>query len=222
MYVTRPRLPARRGTSAPCGCPTALAPRTGGISAGRLSAEPIEGARELPGGWVLPGLVDAHAHLTLDFAGVDSIEHGPLLDADLLEQVARQGSAWTPTLWTVVGVTERLAAAPGPLGGIAREVLARLRAMIPLAADLGVPVLAGGDEAPHGALVQEVARLRQFGLTPADAIAAASTSARAYLGLPTLAPGAPADLVTFAADPRSDLRALARPAAVVFDGRRIV
>jgi imidazolonepropionase-like amidohydrolase len=30
------------------------------IADGRLSAKPVDGARELPGGWVAPGLVDAH------------------------------------------------------------------------------------------------------------------------------------------------------------------
>ena len=101
-------------------------------------------------------------------------------------------------------------------------MLAQLREIIPLAVQLGVPVLAGTDEAPHGAIAREVARLRQFGLTPAAAIAAVSTGARAYLGLPALAPGAPADLVTFAADPRTDPEALAKQAAVVRAGRRIV
>src|SRR3954449_6113157 len=36
---------------------------------GILHDEPVPGAIDLPGGWVLPGLVDAHAHLTLDFNG---------------------------------------------------------------------------------------------------------------------------------------------------------
>src|SRR5215213_9903702 len=31
---------------------------------GRVQAQPADGARDLPGCWVAPGLVDAHAHLT--------------------------------------------------------------------------------------------------------------------------------------------------------------
>jgi imidazolonepropionase-like amidohydrolase len=95
-----------------------------------------------------------------------------------------------------------------------------LRELVPLAVQLGVAVLAGSDEAPHGALLREVARLHEFGLTMRAAIAAASTTPRAYLGLPGLVAGAPADVVTFASDPREHLDVLARPAAIVFDGRR--
>jgi imidazolonepropionase-like amidohydrolase len=153
-------------------------------------------------------------------AGVDSIEHGPLLDAELLEQLADRGGAWTPTLWTVVGAIEPLAESQLPIAGFVREVLARLRELIPLAAQLGVHVLAGSDEAPHGALTREVARLHEFGLSARAAIAAASVTPRAYLGLPGLVSGAPADVVTFASDPRERLEVMARPAAIVFDGRR--
>jgi imidazolonepropionase-like amidohydrolase len=154
-------------------------------------------------------------------AGVDSIEHGPLIDVDLLEQLAQRGGAWTPTLWTVVGAIEPLATSQLPIAGFVREVLARLRELVPLAVQLGVAVLAGSDEAPHGALLREVARLHEFGLTMRAAIAAASTTPRAYLGLPSLEAGAPADVVTFASDPREHLAVLARPAAIVFDGRRV-
>jgi hypothetical protein len=34
---------------------------------GILHEQPMPGAPELPGGWVIPGLVDAHAHLSMDF-----------------------------------------------------------------------------------------------------------------------------------------------------------
>src|SRR5205809_7627492 len=42
-----------------------------GVVGGRLTFAPPAGAEELapPGGYVLAGLVDAHAHLTLDLAG---------------------------------------------------------------------------------------------------------------------------------------------------------
>jgi imidazolonepropionase-like amidohydrolase len=41
------------------------------------------------------------------------------------------------------------------------------------------------------------------------------------LGLPGLEPGAPADLVTYAADPRGDLAELSRPAAILHGGLRL-
>jgi imidazolonepropionase-like amidohydrolase len=155
-------------------------------------------------------------------AGIDSIEHGPLVDAELLAEMAGRGTAWTPTLTTVAGSLDQIAATNTPVGRGAREALARLGKALPLAAQLGVPILAGTDEAPAGALAREIAQLRRFGLSPAAALAAASTGARAYLGLPALVAGAPADLVTFASDPRRDPETLARPAAVVRGGARII
>jgi imidazolonepropionase-like amidohydrolase len=65
-----------------------------------------------------------------------------------------------------------------------------------------------------------VALLQRCGLSPVDALAAASTAARRYLGLPGLEDGAPADLVCYAADPRDDPEVLGSPSAVLVGGRR--
>ncbi len=59
------------------------------------------------------------------------------------------------------------------------------------------------------------------GVSPHQALAAASWTARAYLGLPGLVDGAPADAVVFDADPRADLGRLDRPRAVIVRGKRI-
>jgi imidazolonepropionase-like amidohydrolase len=67
----------------------------------------------------------------------------------------------------------------------------------------------------------EAAALVRYGVPARAAIAAATTGARAYLGLPGLEPGAPADVVTFDRDPREDIGALATPAAVVAGGQRV-
>jgi imidazolonepropionase-like amidohydrolase len=87
------------------------------------------------------------------------------------------------------------------------------------AAEAGVRVLAGTDSRPHGRVMDEVLALAAAGVPAHDALAAASWSARAYLGLAGLEPGAPADAVVYAEDPRTDLRQLAAPAAVVLRGR---
>jgi len=77
-----------------------------------------------------------------------------------------------------------------------------------------VPVLAGTDVT--GSIPQEVALLAQMGLEPQDALAAASTWPRRYLGAT-----ATADIVTYHHDPRQDPDQLAHPAAVVADGTRL-
>jgi len=61
--------------------------------------------------------------------------------------------------------------------------------------------------------------LAAAGVRPHDALAARSWAARAYLGLPGLVPGAPADAVIYDADPRADLDQLDHPRAVILRGR---
>ncbi|HEX8102617.1 MAG TPA: amidohydrolase family protein [Solirubrobacteraceae bacterium] len=151
-------------------------------------------------------------------AGVDSIEHANWATREDVETMAARGTAWTPTLTTVAHYLEPIADRVPP----AAELLARQRETLPYAVELGVPILAGTDEGAHGSVADEVAALVRYGAPPAAAVAAASTAARAFLGLPGLEEAAPADVVTFDADPVADPRVLARPAAVVCGGRRIV
>jgi len=145
-------------------------------------------------------------------AGVDSIEHGLRMDEDALGALGRRGGAWTPTLATT-----------GEMVGAERfeRLLERFTPLMARAAAAGVTVLAGTDTRPPGTLPAEVALLQRCGLAPADALAAASTAARRYLGLPGLEAGARADLVCYPADPRDDPEVLAVPSAVVAGGRRV-
>ena len=87
--------------------------------------------------------------------------------------------------------------------GVLREVVARVHA-------------AGGR-----VIVDEIRALVAAGVPPHDALAAASWTARGYLGLAGLTPGAPADAVVFDTDPRADLRQLDAPRAVIARGRLV-
>ena len=150
-------------------------------------------------------------------AGVDSIEHGNWADEATVRAMATRGTAWTPTLTTVLGHLEPIANRLST----ARELLDLQRRTLPLAAELGVTLLAGTDEEPHGSVAAEVAALVRFGVPAAAAIAAATTGARRFLGLPGPEPGAPADLVTFDRNPTGDIAALGAPVAVLAEGRRV-
>jgi imidazolonepropionase-like amidohydrolase len=77
-----------------------------------------------------------------------------------------------------------------------------------------VPVLVGTDVT--GSISQEVVLLTQMGLPPQDALAAASTWPRQFLGTP-----ATVDIVTYHHDPRDDPAQLTNPAAVVASGTRL-
>ncbi len=155
-------------------------------------------------------------------AGVDSIEHASELDDDLLDGMAARGIAWTPTAAIGLGwlrnaeaIGERETAAW--LGAWAE----RFRALLPRARALGVPILAGTDLLPPGGVAFEVAALHELGLSPTDALAAASTAARAYLGYPALDDGAPADLVLYPADPRDSPELLLHPSLIMLGGHII-
>lgn len=150
-------------------------------------------------------------------AGVDSIEHGWLLtDADLSAMAAR-GAALTPTLAALHAPLPDEA----PAERVARRShwLEAARALVHDALERGVTVLAGTDTA--GTISDEMGYLVDFGLTPVQALRAATTDARAFLGLPPLEAGAPADVVTFEIDPREDPSVLATPTAVVLGGVRV-
>jgi imidazolonepropionase-like amidohydrolase len=150
-------------------------------------------------------------------AGADSVEHGNWADAETVREMAARGTAWCPTLTTVLGHIEPIADRVPP----ARALLDRQRETLPLAAELGVTLLAGTDEEPHGSVAGEVAAMARYGVPVGAALAAATTGARGFLGLPGLEPGAPADVVTFDRDPRDDVAALAAPVAVLAGGRRV-
>ena len=151
----------------------------------------------------------------LVLAGVDSIEHGPLVTPELVEEMSERGTAWTPTLSTVFAKhLDPLTQGDGPIAGYLREVYAVMERSLRRAVELGVPVMAGTDERAHGSVQLEVEQLRRFGLTGAEALAAATIWPRAYLGLSSLEPEAPVDLVLFDHDPRAGH---AEPVAVLLE-----
>jgi imidazolonepropionase-like amidohydrolase len=153
-------------------------------------------------------------------AGVDSLEHGMGLDPGLLPQMARQGTALTPTLSVI---TSSLAGVRQRADSLRKQwYVAGAEAHAPLAAaaaEAGVTVLAGTDSRPCGRVANEVRALVEAGMPAHQAIGAASWAARSYLGIAGISEGAPADAVIYDADPRRDLSQLAAPRAVVLRGR---
>src|SRR3954451_5556048 len=112
-------------------------------------------------------------------AGVDSIEHGSFLDPGTLDEMARRGTAWTPTL-TALNAPIADDMAPERRERIER-IRHNVRSLLPAAHRLGITILAGTDTS--GSIVDEVRWLVEYGLEPVDALRAASTVARGYLGL---------------------------------------
>ncbi|MGH2465325.1 MAG: amidohydrolase family protein [Candidatus Limnocylindrales bacterium] len=150
-------------------------------------------------------------------AGIDSIEHGCLIDDATIEVMAANGVAWTPTL---TAFNQPLPEdAPAKRRARVAQVLDNYRRQIPQAAARGVTILAGTDTA--GTVVDEIRQLIAYGLGPVQALRAASTNARRFLGLPSFEADGPGDLTTYTDDPREDPEVLARPVAVLRHGIRI-
>jgi len=143
--------------------------------------------------------------------GADSIEHGRGLGHSELEALGTRGGAWTPTLCAMLQNRDSPDPAVRARVGELRE---RLRDCLPYAVAHGVRVLAGTDVV--GTITDEIALLADHGLTAGQAIAAAGSLARDFLGIHPAG-----DIVTYDEDPREDPGVLASPAAVVIRGVRV-
>jgi imidazolonepropionase-like amidohydrolase len=170
------------------------------------------------------GRVAVHAMTTASCAaavgaGVDSVEHGMWLEQDLLARMAEQGTALTPTLSVLLGELPYVRKKPdGPRKAWLVDGATRHGPLAAAAAEAGVTMLAGTDSRPHGRIADEIRALASAGVSPHDALGAASWGARAFLGLAGLVPGAPADVVVYDEDPRVDFDQLGVPRAVVLRG----
>jgi imidazolonepropionase-like amidohydrolase len=153
-------------------------------------------------------------------AGVDSLEHGLHLDPGLLHQMAAQGTALVPTLNAFAASAFRVRAwDPGPQRDSFLAGWAAMPARAAAAHEAGVTVLAGTDTHPCGTVAEESERLISAGLPRAAAVGAASWTARAWLGLPGLTDGAPADLVVFDEDPVAHPDVLHHPRRIILRGQ---
>jgi imidazolonepropionase-like amidohydrolase len=163
----------------------------------------------------LPGLINA---------GIDCIEHGTGLTDDTIELMVEHGTALVPTLINIENF-------PGIAAGAEkypayarhmRDLYERCLPRIAAAREAGIPIFAGtdaGSMVAHGRIADEIDALKRIGMSPTEALGAASWDARRWLGRPALEHGAPADLVCYNDDPRSGASVLNNPAVVILRGR---
>lgn len=164
---------------------------------------------------------------TLVRAGIDCVEHGTGLSADLLDEMARRGTALVPTMINIETFGHIAERAEAKFPGYAKHMLAlrdRFPAVVSAAHEAGVAIYVGSDAGggiAHGLAAQEMLRLHAAGMSASDVLAAGSWRARDWLGFPGLAEGGLADLVVYAEDPRRDLHTLLAPQRIVLRGRII-
>ena len=167
-----------------------------------------------------------HALPDLIGAGIDCIEHGTGLSEDLIDTMVRNEVALVPTAKQLNNFPTYAEAGRDKFPAYADHMMRlfeRRRDTIGAAYEAGVQIYAGTDAGgvlPHGLIGDEVLELATYGLTPYDALGAASWRARTWLGLDdNLAEGTTADFVVLDRDPLTDLAALKEPRRIVLRGR---
>jgi imidazolonepropionase-like amidohydrolase len=111
-----------------------------------------------------------------------------------------------------------------------QQLETRFRSLVPLMQAAGVPILAGSDAGafnsyvyPGASLQAEVRLLVQAGLTPAQALRAATLSGAEFLGVAkrsgSIAPGKDADLLLLGGNPLADIANIGKIEAVVSRGK---
>ncbi len=178
--------------------------------------------------------VAAHAHgkegmKRAIVAGVNSIEHGTYLDDEIIRLMKKHGTYLVPTLLAGDWVTQK-----AKVPGFFPPVVARKAATIgPVLAsafakahDKGVKIAFGTDSgvSAHGDNAQEFALMVKNGMTPMEAIQAATVNAADLLGqgqqLGAIKPGFHADLVVVKANPLEDIAALQQVHSVFKNGKQ--
>jgi imidazolonepropionase-like amidohydrolase len=165
--------------------------------------------------------VAAHAHgaqgiLWASQAGVDSIEHGSYIDDAAIAEMKRNGTYLVPTLYLGDWFIEHAAEnhVPDFLLVKAKAVMPAARKNVAHAFASGVKVAFGTDAAvyPHGLNAREFAVMVKLGLTPLQAIQAATVNAADLLGWPdkigSVEPGNWADIIAVDGDPLQDVTKL--------------
>ncbi len=174
--------------------------------------------------------VAAHAHGTQAIknaitAGVDSVEHGSLLDDQGIAMMRAHGTFLVSDIYNddyLLGRAEELhipkeqVDKEKAIGRLQRESFAR-------AVKAGVKIAFGTDAGvyPHGDNGKQFAKMVEWGMTPAAAIRAATEKAAELLGrsdVGEIAPGRYADFVAVAGEPLKDVRVLEHVDVVIKGG----
>lgn len=159
-------------------------------------------------------------------AGVDCIEHGMLIDDETIRKMKQRNICLVPTLYVLNFVIERGAQTGQSAESVAKAVAlrdARDRNMRKAFA-AGIKIGFGSDTIfPPEEAPREFAELVRLGLSPADALRAATVNAAEILGITqqagTIETGKAADIVAVDADPLEDVRTLENVRFVMKGGR---
>ncbi len=172
----------------------------------------------------------AHAHGTEAIkmavrAGVASVEHGSMLDDEAIRMMKERGTYLVADIYNDdyiraeyarLGFPDKIIQKEKLVGQVQRESFAK-------AVKAGVRIAFGTDAGvyPHGWNAKQFYYMVKFGLTPMQAIQAATVNAGDLIGnsrIGRLRTGSFADIIAVKADPLTDIRALENVGFVMKDG----
>ena len=178
--------------------------------------------------------VAAHAHGDEGIkdairAGIDTIEHVSLASDEAMKLAIEKKTWFDMDIYN-----DDYILATGTKNGTEQESLDKERAIglkqrqtFQRAFRMGVPMTFGTDAGvyPHGDNAKQFGKMVEWGMTPLQAIRAATTSAAKALGregdVGAIAVGRFGDMVAVSGDPLSDVTVLERPAAVIKGGAKV-
>lgn len=162
-------------------------------------------------------------------AGVDSIEHGSEMDQAAVDAMRSRGIVFVPTVFVV-----EESVANGQKMHMPAYVITKVNALakthfpsFQLALHSGVTIAAGSDHSygpGTGTVRDEMISEVKYGMTPQQALISGTKTSAALLGLDqlgTIESGKEGDLVAVDGDPLSDIHALEKVRAVIFQGRSV-
>lgn len=174
--------------------------------------------------------VAAHAHGSAGIrlaaaSGVASVEHGSYNDKEARALMQKNGVFLVPTLSVQDRIRKDIETAKEPMLEVMQSFLDNHAPRMLEAYRSGVRIAAGSDAGivEHGNGARELEIYVETGMTPEDAVIAATVNAAELLGqsrnLGTIETGKLADLISVAGNPLDDIQALKSVSVVIKDGK---
>ena len=156
-------------------------------------------------------------------AGVDSIEHGTMLDDEGAALMAKKGIWLVPTLYTFqhgVEIGNTLGTDPISIAK-GKEILSHQQPAFTRALKAHIKIALGLDDSPDG-LPKEVEALVRGGMTPLQALQAATINGAELLNwsdrIGTIEAGKFADIIAIDGEPTKDINTIEKVVFVMKDG----
>ncbi len=151
-------------------------------------------------------------------AGVRSIEHGMLMDDETIKLLVDRGTWWCPTLTVYIPESKE------DDTELRRRIVAHHKEVFQKAMKMGAKIAFGTDVGAfeHGTQARELVRMVDYGMSPLEAIRAATVRGAELLRLEkeigTVEAGKAADVIAVEGDPLKDIAVLTRVGFVMKGG----